>query len=272
MKQILRFKQSIEKFLEKINIKQKLNLKKMYKTKIEISFLITLILWFYYCNLKNFKQYYDYVIKFYLISNNIICYSRFIYWKNKLLPVFEEILNLIKNENKLYNSQYFIVDSSPIPVCKVYLEKQVKTFIKYASKIYSTTGTYYGFKLHLIINNKKQIIDYQITTGKNNDLTILKTFNLEYLKNKILLADAGYISKDFKSDLKLKLNIDYITKYRKNSIEKINNLIYKNRIKIEQTFYVLKNRFCLNYNKFKSYTALKNNIICSLIVYDLFYK
>lgn len=270
MKTILRFNQTIKQYLKKINIKQKLNIKKMYKTKMDISILITLILWFYHCNLKNFKQYYDYVIRFYIRNKSLICYSRFIYWKNKLLPIFEEILNLIKIDNKNNNSTYFIVDSSPIPVCKNYLEKQVKTFIKYASTIYSTTGNYYGFKLHLIVNDKKQIIDYKITTGKSNDLTILKTFDLTFAQNKILLADAGYISKNFKCELKTNLNIDYVTKYRKNSIKKVDNLIYKKRIKIEQTFYMLKNRFCLNYNKFKSYIALKNNIICSLIVYNLF--
>ena len=46
------------------------------------------------------------------------------------------------------------IDSTPIRSCHIKREKQHKTFKEFARKGKSTLGWFYGFKLHLIINDK----------------------------------------------------------------------------------------------------------------------
>ena len=57
----------------------------------------------------------------------------------------------------------------------------------------SSTGWFYGFKLHLIINNLGEIINLTLTSGNVHDVAVLESLTKE-LKG-ILLGDKGYLSK-----------------------------------------------------------------------------
>ncbi len=56
-----------------------------------------------------------------------------------------------------------------------------------------STGWFYGFKLHLVINNLGEIINLKLTSGNVHDVAILESLTQE-LKG-ILLGDKGYLSK-----------------------------------------------------------------------------
>ncbi|MBK7528862.1 MAG: transposase [Sphingobacteriales bacterium] len=72
--------------------------------------------------------------------------------------------------------------------------KQHKVFAQTASKGKSSMGWFFGFKLHLIVNHKGQIVDFALTTGQVAD-------NSKDLLNKLLekisgtlFGDKGYLT------------------------------------------------------------------------------
>ncbi len=87
------------------------------------------------------------------------------------------------------------MDSTPIRVCKNKHIFNHKVFNGLVQKGKSTMGYFYGFKLHFVINEKGEILNFVITPGNVDDREPLKNKKIiEKLKGK-LYADKGYISK-----------------------------------------------------------------------------
>ena len=88
------------------------------------------------------------------------------------------------------------IDSTPIRSCHIKREKQHKTFKEFARKVKSTIGWFYGFKLHLIINDKRGLLDFLLTLGNVDDRAPLKHMDFHKRIFGKLFGDRGYISKD----------------------------------------------------------------------------
>ena len=58
------------------------------------------------------------------------------------------------------------IDSTPIQSCHIKREKQHKIFKEFARKGKSTLGWFYGFKLHLIINDKGELLGFSSDSGQ----------------------------------------------------------------------------------------------------------
>ena len=83
------------------------------------------------------------------------------------------------------------IDSAPIRVCKNKRITRNKIFKGLAEIGKSTMGWFYGFKLHLIINDKGEILNFVITKGNVDDRTPLKNKKfIKKLKGK-LFGDKG---------------------------------------------------------------------------------
>lgn len=86
------------------------------------------------------------------------------------------------------------VDSTPIRVCNNKRIKRNKVFKDVATVGKSTMGWFFGFMLHLVVNDKGDILNFVITPGNVDDRAPLNDSNfLEKIKGK-LYADKGYIS------------------------------------------------------------------------------
>ena len=88
--------------------------------------------------------------------------------------------------------KYFI-DSTSIAVCHIKRSRNNKVFKGLAAYGKSTMGWFYGFKLHLIINNKGEIMNIVLTKGDQSDVSVVKQL-IKGLLGK-LYGDKGYISK-----------------------------------------------------------------------------
>ena len=84
-----------------------------------------------------------------------------------------------------------------------------------AVKDKSTIGCFFGFKLHLVINGKGEIIQFVITQTNVDDGEPLKSKKFHEKLFEKLFADKGYISKDLFDKLYID-NIQLITKIKKN--------------------------------------------------------
>ncbi|TRX44203.1 transposase, partial [Fulvivirga sp. M361] len=86
------------------------------------------------------------------------------------------------------------IDSTHLKVCHNRRIHQHRTFKTVAERGFCSIGWFYGFKLHLIINDKGEIIAFFLTKGNVDDrnLKVMKSMT-ENMFGK-LFADKGYIS------------------------------------------------------------------------------
>ena len=105
-------------------------------------------------------------------------------------------------------------------------------------------GWYYGFKLHLIANDKGEIIDFLITKANVDDRQPLKDKSFHDKVIGKIYGDKGFLGKDLFDKLFVD-GIHLVTKMRKNMKKKkmafMDRVILRKRAVIESINDVLKN-------------------------------
>jgi len=106
------------------------------------------------------------------------------------------------------------IDSKPLEVCHVKREKQHKVFRGLAQKGRTSKGYFFGFKLHVLSNQKGELLRLALSSGNvaDNNARIL-IFLLDYLTGKVY-GDKGYLTR-LKSYFETR-GIKIISKVRKN--------------------------------------------------------
>ena len=204
--------------------------KKHYKSRIDTlseSELITIEILYQLSNYKNFKEFYNNTLYFILKSYfpNIPSYKRLISLKYKIMVPLLFYLQY----NKGKETGIYYIDSTSLPVCKNQRINNHKTFKDLANRGKTSMGWFYGFKLHLIINDKKEIMNIKITKGNVFDNQVIDDL-AKNLKGK-LFGDRGYLSKEEKLKELEKKEIILITKSRKNmKIKQEDNLLEEDKI------------------------------------------
>jgi hypothetical protein len=167
------------------------------------------------------------------------------------------------------------VDSTPIRVCKNKRISRNKVFKGIATTGKSTMGWFYGFKLHLIINDKGELLNFVITQANVDDRSPLK--NSKFV-NKIrgkLYADKGYIGKKI-TELLFIDGIHLITSIRNNMknvlMELKDKILLRKRSVIETVNDELKNRCQIEHSRHRSFEGFPANTIAALIAYCFFPK
>ena len=88
------------------------------------------------------------------------------------------------------------VDSTLLRVCRNQRILMHKVFKGIARRGKCSLGWFYGFKLHLICNDKGEILNFMITSGDVDDREPLKVKSfVEFIYGK-MVGDKGYIGKD----------------------------------------------------------------------------
>ena len=136
------------------------------------------------------------------------------------------------------------VDSTPLRVCRNQRILIHKTFEGLAERGKCSMGWFFGFKLHLIINDKGEILNFMFTPGNVDDREPLRQGRfLKNIKGK-LCADKGYIGQALFENLFLN-GIQLVTKVKnnmKNSLMSIaDKILLRKRALIETVNDELKN-------------------------------
>jgi hypothetical protein len=133
-------------------------------------------------------------------------------------------------------------------------------------------GWFYGFKLHLIVNEKGEIISFMITPGNtpdNNSDVVTKLASKMHGK---LFGDRGYISKDLFANL-WQQGVQLITGIRKNMKNKLlplkDKIMLRGRSIIETINDQLKNIQQIEHTRHRSPTNFGVNLLSGLIAYQL---
>lgn len=167
------------------------------------------------------------------------------------------------------------IDSTPIRVCKNKRIKRNKVFKDIATVGKSTMGYFYGFKLHLIINDKGEILNFTITQANVDDREPLKRES--FLKSIFgkLFGDKGYISKQL-SEILFMDGIQLITSIRNNMKNTImdmgDKITLRKRSIIETVNDELKNICQVEHSRHRSIGNFFTNLIAGLAAYSFFPK
>jgi len=163
----------------------------------------------------------------------------------------------------------------PIRVCNKKRIKRNKVFKDIATVGKSTMGWFFGFKLHLIVNEKGDILNFVITQGNVDDRTPLNDSKfLEKIKGK-LYGDKGYISSKL-TQLLFVDGVQLITGIRdkmKNCLLELKDkILLRKRSIIETINDELKNICQVEHSRHRSFENFISNLISGLIAYSFFPK
>jgi len=167
------------------------------------------------------------------------------------------------------------IDSTPIRACHIRREKQNRVFKGLATKGQCSIGWFFGFKLHLIINDKGEILDFMLTQGNVDDREPLKNKSFHKKVFGKLFGDKGYISQTLFEQLFID-GIHLITKIRKNmknSLMQIKDkIILRKRALIETVNDELKNVCQVEHTRHRGFNNFIANLLSGLIAYSFFPK
>jgi hypothetical protein len=167
------------------------------------------------------------------------------------------------------------VDSTCVPVCHNKRIHNNKVFNGYAERGKSTMGWYYGFKLHLICNERGELLNFVLTRAnvddRNTDVFNRLTDNV-FGK---LYADKGYISQTL-FDRLFSNGLNLVTGLRSNMKNKLmplyDKLMLRKRSVIESVNDELKNVAQLVHSRHRSVFNFCMNVLSALIAYSFFEK
>ena len=244
------------------------------KRQMSESEMMTIVIFYHYSGFKCFKWYYNLVIRDLFLSYfpTAFSYSRFIQLMHEL-NIYMVFFMVATRLSVPLEGNY--IDSKKLVVCLNPRIKNHKVHKGIAKRGRSSTGWFFGFKLHLIINHFGEIVWFGFTTGNVADNNQDLLFSIaEKLKGN-LFGDKGYISK-IKADLEAR-GLRLIAKLKKNMKRKIaltrEEFYYlSHRNLIETVFDILKHIFDIEHSRNRSTKNYFANILGAMIAYTFLDK
>lgn len=232
---------------------------------LSIQEIMTIIISFHQSGYRTFKHFYLYVTS-HLRKEfpNLISYSRFVYiMKNVFVPLFAYLLHLRGGLTGIA-----FIDSTSIKVCHNKRISRNKVFRGLAKRGKTTSGWFYGFKLHLIINDKGEILSFQVTPGNVSDISMVETLSKGVLGK--LFGDKGYISSEVGKKL-LKQGLELFTTIRANMKQKLMSLrdkiFLRKRSLIETVNDQLKNISQVEHSRHRAAANFLINMLAGIAAY-----
>jgi hypothetical protein len=240
------------------------------KFKMSDSEVITIVILFHLKGYRCLKHFYVQHVQKHMKSEfpETVSYNRFVELQQKaLMPmaVFLQLCCLGKCTGVSF------IDSTPIRVCHIRREHQHKTFKGLATKGKCSMGWFFGFKLHIVINDKGEILDFLFTQADVDDREPLKNKNFHNRIFGKLIGDKGYISKTLFDEL-FTDGIHLITKIRKNMKNSLmlihDKILLRKRALVETVNDELKNQCQIEHTRHRSFENFLSNLISGLIAYS----
>lgn len=167
--------------------------------------------------------------------------------------------------------KYLIIDSKPLPICKLKRSKRVKfrsdSYEKEPDYGFCASQNFYykGYKLHCVCGLRGVIHSFNITKASVHDIAFLK--EMKYITHDCtIIGDKGYISKEVQLDLFNTANIKLEIPSRNNQtqIHLFNKCSGRIRKRIETVFSQLSNQFMLIRNYAKCANGFFNRILSKI--------
>lgn len=235
---------------------------------LSLSEVMTLLVLFQTTGFRNLKQFYCEFVTRHLRAEfpHLVSYQRFVEFEREaLLP----LAAYLQTRRGVCTGLSF-VDSTKLIVCQNLRIPQHKQFVGLAQRGKTSTGWFYGFKLHLAVNECGDLLSWMITPGNCDDRK-----PLPHLARRLwgkLFGDRGYLS----NPLQLffgEQGLELITKPKKNQknvapLLPEDKILLRKRAIIETVFDQLKNISQIEHTRHRSFWNLLVNVFAGLIAYS----
>lgn len=242
--------------------------KRNRKGRMTIAEIMTVVIMFHRSHHRDFKNYYiGYVARFLTKEfPDLLSYTRFLeVMPRALVPLCSYFTTLRGQPTGIE-----FIDSTSIKVCHNLRIPRHKTFDGIARRGKGTMGWFYGFKLHLIVNYRGEIVAAKLTSGNVHDTQPVPEL-AKGLTDK-LYGDKGYLSKALEEKL-FNRGVTMITNVRKNMKAKALSLwdraMLSRRFIIETINDQLKNISQIEHSRHRSMNGFMLNLIAGLVAYCL---
>lgn len=244
------------------------------RSTLSDSEVITIMILFHLKGFRTLKTFYTQYVQVHMRKEfpQTVSYNRFVELQRKALMPMALFLKMCCL-GRCTGISY--IDSTPIRVCHIRRERIHRGFKGIATKGHCSVGWFYGFKLHLVINDRGEILEFMLTQGNVDDRVPLKQKSFHDKIFGKLFGDKGYISQSLFEQLFID-GIHLVTKPRKNmknSLMHISDKIYlRKRAIIESVNDHLKNICQLEHTRHRSFHNFIGNLVSSLIAYSFLSK
>jgi hypothetical protein len=232
-----------------------------------LSEIMTILVMFHQSSgFRNFKGYYEcWVLKVWRREfPQAVSYSRFV----SLIPrAFWSLLHYLNTRQGAVTGISFI-DSMILRVCQNPRISSHRVFKGMAARSKTSIGWFFGFKLHLIVNEQGDLLAIKLTPANTDDRTPVPEM-AKALFGK-LFGDKGYISQALFESLKQR-GIKLITRLKKNMKPKLlplfDRILLRKRALIESVNDYLKNVCHLEHSRHRSWVNAFVHLLAGLVAY-----
>ncbi len=234
---------------------------------LTLSEMMTILIGFHQSCYRNFKIYYQQKVQTEWSAEfpKLVSYNRFIEWvPSTLIPLCTYLRSCFGTCRGIS-----FMDSTGLKVCHNRRIPQHKVFKNLAARGKTSVDWFFGFKLHLVVNDQGELLNVILTPGNTDDRTPVPQL-LQQLFGKVF-ADKGYVSQKLAKQLLETAGIQLITKLKRTMKQRLmsltDRLLRRKRSIIETIIDQLKNISQVEHSRHRSPVNCFVNIICGLIAY-----
>ncbi len=259
------FCQSFEPSWRQLQLQEK-QTKRQRSCGLNLSEVMTILIRFHASNYRTFKHYYieDVAIHLRWAFPQLVSYNRFVELMGGAMLPLLCYLNTRKGEVTGIN----YIDSTPITVCHPRRANRHQVFQTLAKWGKNSIGWYFGFKLHLVINEMGELLGFQLTPANTDERKPVPEL-VKGLSGK-LFGDKGYISQALFEKL-FSQGLQLVTPLKKKMHNRLlplmDKLLLRKRSLIETVNDQLKNISQIEHSRHRSPINFLVNLISGLIAY-----
>ena len=233
---------------------------------LSVSEMMTILIAFQTSHFRTFKHFYLHLLRHHRRDfPGLVSYNRFVRRMPRVtLPLFAYLMSAGRG---LVSGISFI-DSTAIKVCGHKRINRHRVFDGLAAMGKTTMGWFYGFKLHLVVNDRGELLAFCLTPGNVDDRQPVEQLAGDLWGR--LFGDKGYISAALFERL-YQRGVKLITHLRKNMkntlMDTAEKLLLRKRSLIETINDQLKNVCQIEHTRHRSPTNFLVHLIAGLIAY-----
>jgi hypothetical protein len=229
--------------------------------------LMTIAILFQQSHYRTFKAFYTEYVQRHLRAEfpHLISYTRMV----ELLPrVLLPLVIYLQTQLGACTGVSFI-DSTALRVCHNARIASHRVFRADAARGKTSVGWFYGFKLHLVVNDRGELLAFCLTRGNVDDRRPAPRLVRRLFGR--LFGDRGYISRELAEQLFVTQGVRLITKLRKNMRNRLlslaEKLLLRKRAIIESIYDLLKNTCQIEHSRHRSPVNFLVHLMAGLIAY-----
>jgi transposase len=232
-----------------------------------LSEIMTIVIAFHTSHYRDFKAFYTSTVQPHWRAEfpDLVSYSRFVdFLPSVLIPLCAYLRHC-------YGACTGItfVDATALAVCHNRRIAQHRVFAGLAQRGKTSLGWFFGFKLHLCVNDQGELLAVTLTPGNTDDRKPVPRL-AQRLFGK-LFADKGYLSQALTKELVETLGVRLITPIKRGMKNRllpvVDKLLLRKRVVIESIIDQLKNISQIEHSRHRSVTNFLVNLLSGLIAY-----